>query len=212
MKRFITIAGNIGAGKTTLANLLSQKFKLTLHDEKFADNPYLTDFYTDMKRWSFHSQIFFLSQNFKAHLAIQQSSSSCLKDRSIYEDSEVFAANLHKRGLMSDRDYECYTDIYQTMLAALQYPDLFIYLRASVPTLCQRIRQRNRHFEKNITPNYLRQINNGYEKFISRMQNHTNVLIVQTDQFNIFEDNEKLEQIYHKIETICFQQTHLVLD
>jgi len=113
---------------------------------------------------------------------------------------------------MSDRDYDCYTDIYQTMLAALEYPDLFVYLRASVPTLCRRIQQRNRSFEKNIERNYLQQINDGYEKFISRMQNHTNVLIVQTDQFNIFKDDEKLEQIYHKIETICFQQTHLVLD
>lgn len=200
MKFFLSIAGNIGVGKTTLAQLCAEHFHCSLYLEKFVENPYLSDFYENMEQWSFHSQLFFLIQNFKAHLEIDQFQSFCIKDRTIYEDSEVFAANLFKQGYMSQRDYACYQDIYHTMISTLKYPDLIVYLKASPTTLINRIQKRERSFERKISEDYLIQINRGYDEWIKRMSDKTNVFTVDTDNFNVFEDLEKLRQIYQKIE------------
>jgi deoxyadenosine/deoxycytidine kinase len=153
-----------------------------------------------MKQWSFHSQLFFLTQNFKAHLEIDQFQNFCIKDRTIYEDSEVFAANLFKQGFMSQRDYVCYQDIYQAMISTLKYPDLIIYLKASPAVLSDRIQKRERSFEKKINETYLLQINLAYDEWIKKTSAKTNVLTVDTDHFNVFDDCEKLEQIYQSIE------------
>ncbi len=149
-KTFIAIAGNIGVGKTTLTNLLVERFDWTAYFEKVVDNPYLPDFYQDMPAWAFQSQMFFLKERLKDHLQIQSAKKSCVQDRTIYEDAEIFARNLFDRKLMLPRDYQCYHDMYQAIVALLTPPDLFIYLRASIWTLMARINQRGRDYEKNI--------------------------------------------------------------
>ncbi len=202
MKFFLSIAGNIGVGKTTLAHLCADYFRCSVYLEKFIENPYLSDFYENMERWSFHSQLFFLAQNFKAHLEIDQFQGMCIKDRTIYEDSEVFATNLFKQGLMNQRDFACYQDIYQTMISALKYPDLIIYLKASPSVLIRRIQKRERTFEQKINEKYLQQINLTYHEWIKKVSDKTNILTVDTDHFNIFKDHDKLEQIYESIEKV----------
>lgn len=200
MKFFLSIAGNIGVGKTTLAQLCADHFRCSLYLEKFVENPYLADFYENMERWSFHSQLFFLTQNFKSHLEIDQYQNFCIKDRTIYEDSEVFAANLYKQGLMSQRDFACYQDIYQAMISTLKYPDLIVYLKGSPAVLMERIKKRERTFEQKINETYLSQINLAYDEWIKKMSEKTSVLILDTEHFNIFDDFDKLEQIYQSIE------------
>lgn len=167
MKKYIVVAGNIGVGKSTLVQLLCQLLGWQPFYEPVAQNPYLTDFYQDMAAWSFHSQIFFLSHRLRIHLDLIRASGSVMQDRSIYEDAEVFAKNLHLRGYLNQRDYETYHTLYQTLAEFLPLPDLVIYLRASVPTLLNRISQRNRSYERTIGPEYLSQLNSLYEKWIA---------------------------------------------
>ncbi len=166
MKKFITVAGNIGVGKSTLIELLSKALGWEPFYEPVAQNPYLADFYGNMHAWSFHSQIFFLIHRLQIHYELSQSPNSTIQDRSIYEDAEVFARNLYLQGYFQERDYETYTALYQTLCRSLLTPDLVVYLRASSSTLTQRIAKRNRPYEKFITLEYLNQVNRLYDEWI----------------------------------------------
>jgi deoxyadenosine/deoxycytidine kinase len=160
---FITIAGNIGVGKSTLTGLMAERMKWEPVYEAFTQNPYLTDFYGDMKRWGFHSQVFFLSRRLQQHHDLLQRRSSVIQDRSVYEDAEIFARNLYRQGNLSDRDWQCYLELYETMATLLRPPDLVVYLQASVDTLRRRISHRGREYEKSIDDDYLAQLNGLYD-------------------------------------------------
>ena len=180
----IAIAGNIGAGKTTLASLLSKHYDWEAHFESVEDNPYLNDFYEDMQRWAFNLQIYFLNSRFNQVLDIRKSGRTVIQDRTIYEDSHIFAPNLHAMGLMSKRDFDNYFTLFQMMSALIQPPDLLIYLRASVPTLVQQIQKRGRDYENSIRLDYLTRLNERYEAWISDYK-LGNVLIINIDKTNL---------------------------
>ncbi len=165
---FITVAGNIGAGKSSLTQLLANRFKWKPYYESVDDNPYLADFYSDMKRWSFHLQIYFLANRFKNHKEIVESGFPVIQDRSIYEDAEIFARNLYEMGRMDQRDYDNYVSLFHVMMEYLKPPDLLIYLQASVDTLMKQIARRGREFEKSIERVYLEQLNKHYDEWIAR--------------------------------------------
>jgi deoxyadenosine/deoxycytidine kinase len=165
-KYFVASAGNIGAGKSTLTGLLAQAFGWQPFYEANTENPYLADFYADMQRWSFHSQVFFLGKRLEHHRQLLDHAGSAVQDRTVYEDAEIFARNLHQQGHMSARDYAAYRSIYQAVSAFLPPPDLIIYLQASVETLMAHIHQRGRSFEQGITPDYLQQLNLLYNRWI----------------------------------------------
>jgi deoxyadenosine/deoxycytidine kinase len=165
-KHFIAVAGNVGVGKSTLTTMLAEKFSWEPFYEAVGDNPYLADFYQDMPRWSFHSQIFFLSRRLRHHHQLLRSPNSVVQDRSVYEDAEIFARNLYEQGNMSDRDYHSYRELYEVLVLFLPPPDLVVYLKASVPTLLERIRKRGRDFEREISPLYLQQLNELYNAWI----------------------------------------------
>jgi deoxyadenosine/deoxycytidine kinase len=165
-KHFIAVAGNVGVGKSTLTTMLAEKFGWEPFYEAVGDNPYLADFYKDMRRWSFHSQIFFLSRRLRHHHQLLRSPNSVVQDRSVYEDAEIFARNLYEQGNMGDRDYCSYRELYEVLVLFLPPPDLVVYLKASVPTLLERIRKRGRDFEREISPLYLQQLNELYNAWI----------------------------------------------
>ncbi len=166
MKRFVAIAGNIGVGKSTLTALLSEHLHWEPFFEAVNDNPYLADFYGDMQRWSFHSQIYFLSRRLRHHWQLLQRANSVVQDRTVYEDAEIFARNLYRQGLMDERDYSGYRELYEVVTTVLPPPDLIVYLRASVPTLQERIRLRGRSYEQDISTTYLEQLDELYEQWI----------------------------------------------
>jgi deoxyadenosine/deoxycytidine kinase len=196
---FVAIAGNIGSGKSSLTSLLHQKYGWTPYFESVDDNPYLEDFYADMRRWSFHLQVYFLSRRFMLHRDISSGAQRVVQDRSIYEDAEIFAVNLHDMGMMDDRDFDNYRDLYQAMTSYLRPPDLLVYLRASVPTLQQQIRLRGREFEQGIEPGYLRQLNVLYEKWISGYDLGP-TLIVDCDVADFVHDMQRQEELLYDIE------------
>ena len=165
-KQFIAIAGNIGVGKSTLTGKLAESFDWTPFYEAVDDNPYLSDFYQDMKRWSFHSQIYFLSRRLRHHKDLLAHPNHVVQDRSVYEDAEIFAQNLYQQGHMTARDYGSYRELYEVMVELLPPPNLLIYLKASVPTLLRRITRRGRDFERDISPHYLERLNALYEAWI----------------------------------------------
>ena len=165
-KYFIAIAGNIGAGKSTLTRRLSDALDWQPFYEANTENPYLADFYSDMPRWGFHSQVFFLGKRLEHHRQLLDHPGSAVQDRTVYEDAEIFACNLYKQGNMSERDYEAYRSIYQAVSAFLPPPDLIVYLQASVETLTAHISQRGREFERQIAPEYLSQLNDLYDQWI----------------------------------------------
>jgi deoxyadenosine/deoxycytidine kinase len=167
MKKFVIVAGNIGVGKSTLVGMLCARLGWQPFYESVAQNPYLADFYADMQAWSFHSQVFFLANRLQALHSLARHPTSVIQDRSIYEDAEVFAHNLNRQGRMSDRDYATYCDLYRALAAFLPTPDLVVYLRASVPTLEQRILRRGRGYERGIRAEYLAQLNHLYENWIN---------------------------------------------
>jgi deoxyadenosine/deoxycytidine kinase len=167
MKKFVVVAGNIGVGKSSLVERLSQKMGWDPFYEPDAHNPYLADFYTDMAAWGFHSQIFFLAHRLRAHHLLTNHANSVFQDRSVYEDAEVFACALHVQGTMNDRDYATYRELYQALVDFLPPPDLVIYLRASVPTLLNRIALRARFYERAIAPEYLELLNRLYAEWIA---------------------------------------------
>lgn len=198
MKHFVVIAGNIAAGKTTLTQLLSQRLNWEPFLESVAENPYLADFYQDMERWSFHSQIFFLSRRLAHHRQLLARPNSVIQDRSVYEDAEIFARNLFLQGNMSERDYHVYHELYSAVVSILPPPDLVVFLQTSVPELQARIAQRGRTFEKTIAPNYLQQLNQLYDDWISRF-NLCPVLTVPTDSLNFARNPDHLELVVDRI-------------
>ena len=166
MKKFVAVAGNIGVGKSTLVTMLCNHLGWEPFFEPVSENPYLSDFYSDMKSWSFHSQVFFLTHRLRLHFQLAQRSGSVIQDRSLYEDAEIFARNLYMQGHMTARDYQTYRELYETSTQFLPPPDLVVYLRASVPTLLNRISNRGRTYERTISPEYLQGLNNLYEEWI----------------------------------------------
>lgn len=197
-KWFVAIAGNIGAGKSSLTELLSRRLGWEPFFEAVSDNPYLADFYQDMARWSFHSQIFFLSRRLVHHHQLLQRPNSVIQDRTVYEDAEIFARNLYRQGLMSERDYRSYRELYEVVCAILPPPDLVVYLRASVPTLLHRIAQRGRPFERAITPEYLEQLNALYEEWVTHFR-LCPVLTVPADRLDFVANSHHLDLIVEKI-------------
>jgi len=198
-KNFIAVAGNMGVGKTTLTKHLQDRFGWQPYFEPQERNPYIEDFYHDMQRWAYHSQIFFLTQRFKDHLTIQDSPHPCIQDRTIYEDAEIFAQNLFNRKLMPERDFLAYRDLYDAMRRSLKPPALIIYLRASTWTLISRIRKRGRSYERDVDPEYLGQLNIGYEEWVKRISPEWNVLVVDTDDYDMSRDPEWLESMLEEI-------------
>ncbi len=182
-KHFIVIAGNVGVGKSTLTQLLSETYGWTPFFEAVDDNPYLADFYKNMPQWSFHSQIFFLSRRLRSQREIVRHPATTIQDRSVYEDAEIFARNLHQRGNMSQRDYEVYRGLYEEFIQIIPVPDLIIYLKASVPTLIERIQRRGRDFEQDISPLYLQQLNELYNAWIEDFT-LCPVLTIQADRLD----------------------------
>jgi deoxyadenosine/deoxycytidine kinase len=166
MKKFVAVAGNIGVGKSTLVGMLCTKLRWEPFYEPVTENPYLADFYRDMTSWSFHSQVFFLTHRLKAHHELSKRPASVIQDRSVYEDAEIFAHNLFLQGHIRPRDYQTYRELYETVLCFLPPPDLVIYLKASIPTLQQRIARRGRDYERDITPQYLESLNQLYENWL----------------------------------------------
>lgn len=198
-KIFISVAGNIGSGKSSLTSLLAEKFKWMPFYESVEDNPYLSDFYADMTRWSFNLQIYFLAHRFKIHKELTEKPGSVIQDRSIYEDVEIFAKNLHKLGKMSDRDYETYSNLFKDMTSYLKPPDVLVYLQASISTLVNQIRIRGRDFEKDIDVKYLEELNDSYDEWIS---NYTlgKVIIINKDNLDFVHSNNDFHYIIEKIE------------
>ncbi|HFD38501.1 MAG TPA: deoxynucleoside kinase [Anaerolineae bacterium] len=198
MKKFIAVAGNVGVGKSTLTELLSAYLCWEPFYEAVDDNPYLADFYKDMQTWSFHSQIFFLSRRLSHHRQIIERPGTVVQDRSVYEDAEIFARNLYLQGHMSERDWQSYWDLYQTVITILPPPDLVIYLQASVPVLQERIRQRGRDYEQEISAEYLTQLNELYEAWVANFT-LCPVLTVPSDNLDFVADNTHLELIANRV-------------
>jgi deoxyadenosine/deoxycytidine kinase len=198
-KYFVAVAGNIGAGKSSLTRLLSEHFGWTPYFESVEDNPYLSDFYADMKRWSFHLQVYFLSNRFRSHKSITEGPSSVILDRAIYEDAEIFARNLYEIGKMEKRDYENYVSLYGVMTEYLRAPDLLIYLRAGVDTLMRQIALRGRDFEQSISAEYLRQLNTHYENWITRYRRGP-LLVVESDHVDFVNKPEDYGKVVKAIE------------
>ncbi len=203
---FVGIAGNIGVGKTTLTKIIAERFQWKPYFESVIDNPYLEDFYADMRRWSFNLQIYFLSKRFQTHKRMVEGDFSSVQDRTIYEDVEIFAYNLHEMGNMSDRDYENYRELFKIMTSYLKKPDLIVYIKASTDTLISRIRKRGRDYERSISPEYLHQLNVAYDRWIKRAKDEMNVHVVDGDHFNVFTDHDKLESLLTIIKSYCGNQ------
>ena len=202
-KKFVAIAGNIGAGKSSLTELLSTHFGWEAFYEQVDDNPYLPDFYNDMRRWSFNLQVFFLSQRFKHQRRIEERDHSVVQDRSIYEDAEIFARNLHEMGLMSSRDYTNYTELFSIMTSYLQSPTLLVYLRSSVPTLVNHIQSRGRNFESTIRIDYLERLQEHYETWIDGYDLGPK-MIVDVDEFDFVHDDADRREVLQRIESRLF--------
>lgn len=198
MKKFVAVAGNIGVGKSTLVELLCVRMGWEPFYEPVTENPYLADFYADMDTWSFHSQVFFLAHRLRAHYNLSQYPDSVVQDRSVYEDAEIFAQNLYLQGHIQPRDYQTYRELYETTLRFLPPPDLVIYLRASVPTLQNRIRSRGRDYERTIPSDYLQGLNNLYEAWIDNFT-LCPVLAVPADDLDYVSHPGHLRLIMEKV-------------
>ncbi len=195
---FIGIAGNIGVGKTTFTSFLAKEFQLKEIYESVTDNPYLSDFYSDMNRWSFNLQIYFLHHRFSSIIDISKSENGFVQDRTIYEDVEIFSRNLHDMGYMDNSDWQTYSDLFKNMTKFLKSPDLIIYLKADLDTILERINKRSRDYEATIDPEYLKRLNLMYDEWIQDIK-WTGVLVVDTNSFNIFEDKDRLDDIFNNI-------------
>lgn len=197
----IAIAGNIGAGKTTLTSLLAKHYGWIPNYETADDNPYLNDFYNDMQRWSFNLQVYFLNTRFKQIIEIQKMKETVVQDRTIFEDAEIFAPNLHEMGLMNARDFENYHALYELMAGLISPPDLLIYLRASVPTLVRQIQKRGREYEASIRLDYLRMLNDRYELWISKYK-LSKTLVINVDELDFSNNAEDLSKVIDKIDAL----------
>ncbi len=211
MKKFIAVAGNIGVGKSTLVEKICHLMDWEPFFEPVTENPYLSDFYADMNAWSFHSQIFFLTHRLRIHQELTHYNGSVIQDRSIYEDAEIFARNLFLQGKMSQRDYQTYYSLYQTLAEFLPPPDLVIYLRASEKTLLTRIHIRNRDYEKTITPDYLIQLNNLYNRWIENFT-FCPVLSVPADDLDFVAHPRHLDLILKKVQDKLTGKEEVIFD
>ncbi len=199
--KHIAIAGNIGAGKTTLSTQLGKHFQWEVHYESAEENPYLSDFYHDMNRWSFNLQVYFLNSRYQQILEILQGDKTVVQDRTIYEDAYIFAPNLHDMGLMSTRDFENYFQLFKTMSSQIQPPDLLIYLKASISTLVSHIQARGREYEGNMSLDYLKRLNERYETWIEnyKNQNRGRLLIINSDEIDFEHNPEDLGNVLNKV-------------
>jgi len=199
----IAIAGNIGSGKTTLTRLLAKHFKWEPHYEDVDNNPYLENFYEDMRRWSFNLQIYFLTQRFRQIIDIRKGKKNVIQDRTIYEDAFIFAPSLHEMGLMRTQDFESYLGLFDLVNQFIQPPDLLIYLRASVPTLVRQIQTRGREYESSIRIDYLKSLNEKYEKWIESYDTGK-MIIFEVDHLDIPGKPEDLGLVIEKIQSTVF--------
>ena len=195
----IAIAGNIGAGKTSLTELLAKHYNWEPHFEDVIDNPYLDDFYTHMERWSFNLQIYFLKSRFNQLLKFSEQKKTIIQDRTIYEDAHIFAPNLNAMGLMNQRDFNNYLELFELMESLIKGPDLLIYLRSSIPNLVNKIHKRGREYETNISIDYLSRLNERYEAWISEY-NEGKLLIIDVDNNHFPTDQEDLGEVISKID------------
>ena len=194
----IAIAGNIGSGKTTLTKLLAAHYGWTARFEPVDNNPYLADFYADMPRWSFNLQIYFLNKRFKEVVEISKSEETIIQDRTIFEDACIFAPNLHGQGMMSDRDFNNYRDLFDLMMSLVKLPDLMIYIRASIPTLVSQIQKRGREYEQTMRLDYLQGLEKRYEDWIASYKG--NLIIVEGDTCKFGDNPEHLKQVTDMID------------
>ena len=212
-KIFVAVAGNIGSGKSSLTTLLSKHYGWKAFYESVEDNPYLADFYHDMNRWSFNLQVYFLSKRFNDHKLIVEGAESIIQDRSIYEDAEIFAKNLHLIGKMDDRDYRNYVELYHVMMQYLQPPDLLIYLDARTDTLVNQIAKRGRDYEQSIPRAYLEQLSSHYREWI-RSYNLGQLLIVPSDEVDFVHErgdfNRMLMLIHGKLMEIGYEEVQVI--
>lgn len=195
----IAIAGNIGAGKTTLTKLLAKHYKWEAQLEDVVDNPYLDDFYNQMERWSFNLQVYFLNSRFRQVLQIRQSGKDIIQDRTIYEDAHIFAPNLHAMGLMTNRDFENYRTLFDLMESLVQGPDVLIYLRSSIPNLVKQIHKRGREYENSISIDYLSRLNERYEAWIHGYKKGK-LLIIDVDKLDFVDNPEDLGNVINTID------------
>lgn len=195
----VAIAGNIGSGKTTLTRLLAKHYKWQPHYEEVEDNPYLDDFYNQMERWSFNLQIYFLNSRFRQILEIHEKGKDVIQDRTIYEDANIFAPNLHAMGLMTNRDFENYRSLFELMERVTKGPDLLIYLRSSIPNLVGQIHKRGRDYETSISIEYLSRLNERYEAWIHGYDK-SNLIILDVDTINFVDNPEDLGEVINRID------------
>jgi deoxyadenosine/deoxycytidine kinase len=197
--KHLAVAGNIGAGKTTLSEMLSRHYGWDVHFEDTTTNPYLGDFYNDMNRWSFNLQIYFLNSRYKQILEIRNGENTVIQDRTIYEDAHIFAPNLNDMGLMAERDFKNYFDLFSIMALQIEPPDLLIYLRSSIPKLVEHIHIRGRDYEGNMSLDYLKRLNERYEKWIEGY-NYGNLLIIDNDHLDFKNNPEDFGLIIEKVD------------
>ena len=198
----IAVAGNIGCGKTTLTRMLAQRYGWTPRYESVADNPYLADFYADMKRWSFNLQIYFLNRRFKEVVEISQSDEYIIQDRTIFEDACIFAPNLHDQGMMTDRDFDNYKDLFDLMMSLVKLPDLMIYIRSSIPTLVAQIQKRGREYEQTMRLDYLQGLEKRYEQWIADYKGP--LLVIDGDNCKFGDNPEHFAQVTDRIDTMLY--------
>ena len=198
----IAIAGNIGCGKTTLTRMLAQRYGWTPRYESVADNPYLADFYADMKRWSFNLQIYFLNRRFKEVVEISKSDEYIIQDRTIFEDACIFAPNLYDQGMMSDRDFDNYKDLFDLMMSLVKLPDLMIYIRSSIPTLVAQIQKRGREYEQTMRLDYLQGLEKRYEQWIADYKGP--LLVIDGDNCKFGDNPEHFAQVTDRIDTMLY--------
>lgn len=194
----IAIAGNIGSGKTTLTKMLAKRYGWIPHFEPVDNNPYLEDYYADMNRWSFNLQIYFLNKRFRDVVEISKSNDTIIQDRTIFEDARIFAPNLHDMGMMSDRDFDNYTDLFDLMMSLVKLPDLMIYIRSSIPNIVSQIQKRGRDFEKSIRIDYLQGLNQRYEEWIGSYKGR--LMIVDGDKLKFESDPYDFQQVTDTID------------
>lgn len=202
----IAIAGNIGCGKTTLTKMLAKRYGWTPRFEPVDNNPYLADYYADMSRWSFNLQIYFLSKRFKEVVEISKSEDYIIQDRTIFEDARIFAPNLHEMGLMSDRDFQNYSELFDLMMSLVKLPDLMIYIRSDIPNLVNQIGKRGREYEQSMRLDYLKGLNDKYENWI---KDYKGKLIIVNGNETKFEQNpQDFQKITNKIDAELFGLFH----
>lgn len=198
----IAIAGNIGSGKTTLTKMLSKRYGWTPRFEPVDNNPYLEDFYSDMKRWSFNLQIYFLNKRFKEVVEISKSQDTIIQDRTIFEDAKIFAPNLHDQGYMSDRDFQNYSDLFDLMMSLVKWPQLMIYIRSSIPTLVKHIEKRGRDYEKSIRIDYLTGLQKRYEDWIASYKGE--LIVIDGDKIHFEESPEDFRKVTDMIDASLY--------